>query len=72
MYVCMYDCNACKYVQVYINVCVCVCVMYVGSVVGGGTMLQVGISRVRVPMRWIFLIDLIIPAAPLFGGRFSL
>jgi hypothetical protein len=25
-----------------------------GSVVGWGTMLQAGRSRVRVPMRWIF------------------
>jgi hypothetical protein len=34
-----------------------------GSVVGWGTMLQAGRSRDRVPMRWILLIDLTLPAA---------
>jgi hypothetical protein len=33
-----------------------------GSVVGRGTMLQAGRSRDRVLMRWIFSIDLILPA----------
>jgi hypothetical protein len=34
-----------------------------GSVVDYGTMLQAGRSWGRVQMRWIFLIDLIVPAA---------
>jgi hypothetical protein len=34
-----------------------------GSVVGWRTMLQAGRTRVRVPIRWIFLIYLILPAA---------
>jgi hypothetical protein len=39
-------------------------VSHLGSVVGWGTMLQAGRSRVRFPMRSLeFLIDLILPAA---------
>jgi hypothetical protein len=34
-----------------------------GTLVGWGTMLQVGRSRVRVPMRWIFFFNLPNPAA---------
>jgi hypothetical protein len=34
-----------------------------GSVVGWGTMLQAGRSRVRVPMRWIFFFNLPIPSS---------
>jgi hypothetical protein len=34
-----------------------------GSVVGWGTMLQAGRSRNRIPMRWIFLIYIILPTS---------
>jgi hypothetical protein len=39
------------------------CVYRRGSVVGWGTMLQAGRSRVRFQMRWIFSIYVILPAA---------
>jgi hypothetical protein len=44
-----------------------------GSVVGLGTMLQAGMSRVQFPMRSLdFLIYVILPAALWSWGRFSL
>jgi hypothetical protein len=49
-----------------------VCVGARGSVVDWGTMLQTGRSRVRVSMKWIFLIELILPAALLPWNWLSL
>jgi hypothetical protein len=43
-----------------------------GSIVVWGTMIQAGISQDRVPMRWIFSIYLILPAALWLWGWLSL
>jgi hypothetical protein len=43
-----------------------------GSVVGSGTVLQVGGSRERVPMRWIVSNYLILPTALWTWSRLSL
>jgi hypothetical protein len=45
---------------------------YNGSVVGWGTMLQAGRSWVRIPIRWTFSTDLILPAALRSWGLLTL